>query len=273
MKINKKQWLLHGVFIVILLIFLFPIAFAISNSLKTVEESYNNILSLIPRELTFDNFRYVAERLPILRIIGNTFFIATVVTVVKLLTSVLCAYALVFYDFRMRNTMYFIMLTTMFIPFTVTMIPNYLLISQWNLLDSGWGVMLPQLADVLGIFLLRQSMRSIPKSLIEVARVDNVKDGAILRDIILPLVQPSLISTGAMFFINSWNEFVWPVLILKSKENYTLSLALQMFISAEGGTDFPIAMAVSVITMVIPLLLYLAFQRQIIRTYVQSGLK
>ena len=116
-------------------------------------------------------------------------------------------------------------------------------------------------------------MRSIPKSLIEVARVDNVKDGAILRDIILPLVQPSLISTGAMFFINSWNEFVWPVLILKSKENYTLSLALQMFISAEGGTDFPIAMAVSVITMVIPLLLYLVFQRQIIRTYVQSGLK
>ena len=89
----------------------------------------------------------------------------------------------------------------------------------------------------------------------------------------IPLVKPSLISTGIIFFINSWNEYVWPVLILKTKENYTLSLALQMYISSEGGTEFTIAMAVSVMTMLIPLLLYIVFQRYIINTFAMSGIK
>lgn len=104
-------------------------------------------------------------------------------------------------------------------------------------------------------------------------RMENVKNLKIMRDIIIPLVRPSIISTGIIFFINSWNEYVWPVLILKSKENYTLSLALQMYISAEGGTEFTIAMAVSVMTMVIPLALYILFQRYIINTFAMSGIK
>ena len=153
------------------------------------------------------------------------------------------------------------------------MIPNYLMISKIGLSDKIWGVALPQLADVLGIFLLRQSMRGIPRALIEAARMENVKNLKIMRDIIIPLVRPSIISTGIIFFINSWNESVWPVLILKSTENYTLSLALQMYISAEGGTEFTIAMAVSVMTMVIPLALYILFQRYIINTFAMSGIK
>ena len=109
--------------------------------------------------------------------------------------------------------------------------------------------------------------------LIEAARMEGIGSLKIMRDIILPLVRPSILTTGIIFFINSWNEYVWPVLILKSKENYTLSLALQMYISAEGGTEFTIAMAVSVITMIIPLALYLIFQRYIINTFAASGVK
>ena len=103
--------------------------------------------------------------------------------------------------------------------------------------------------------------------------MDNIGNLKIMRDIVLPLLRPSLISTGIIFFINSWNEYVWPVLILKSKENYTLSLAMQMYISSEGGTNFSVAMAVSVMTMLIPLTLYLIFQRYIINTFAMSGIK
>ena len=103
--------------------------------------------------------------------------------------------------------------------------------------------------------------------------MENIRHMKIMRDIVIPLVRPSIISIGIIFFINSWNEYVWPVLILKSKENYTLSLALQMYISAEGGTEFTIAMAVSVLTMLIPLALYIIFQRYIINTFAASGLK
>ena len=116
-------------------------------------------------------------------------------------------------------------------------------------------------------------MRGIPKALIEAAKMEGIGNLKIMRDVVIPLVRPSIITTGIIFFINSWNEYVWPVLILKSKENYTLSLALQMYISSEGGTEFTIAMAVSVMTMIIPLVLYIIFQRYIINTFTASGIK
>lgn len=153
------------------------------------------------------------------------------------------------------------------------MIPNYITISAMGFRDNIIGVILPQLADAIGIFLIRQSMRTIPKSLIEYAYLENIGNTKIMKDIVIPLIKPAMISTGIIFLINSWNEYVWPVLILKSKENYTLSLALQMFISSEGGTEFTIAMAVSVLTMIVPLCLYIIFQRYIINTFSLSGIK
>ena len=263
----------HILLIAIVFIMLMPIIFALSNSFKTLQDAYNNVFELIPSKPTIENYIHVFQKLPFLKITLNTFLIASTVTVFKLLTSVFAAYSLVYFDYKGKNILYFVMLSTMFIPFTSTMIPNYLMISQIGLRYSICGVALPQLADVLGIFLLRQSMRGIPKSLIEAAKLENIGNIKIMRDIVLPLVRPSIISTGIIFFINSWNEYVWPVLILKSKENYTLSLALQMYISAEGGTDFTIAMAVSVMTMIIPLVLYIIFQRYIINTFAMSGIK
>lgn len=273
MKTKNNQIILHIFLLALVFITLFPIIFAISNSLKTLEESFNNILGLIPKNITFENYKYIFERIPLFKIISNTFIIAIVVTTVKTITSLLAAYSIVYYNFKGKNIIYFIFLTTMFIPFTVTMIPNYLIVSKLKLTDTLLGVMLPQFADALGIFLFRQSMRSLPKSLIEAALIDGVGERLILKDIIMPLIKPSIISTGIIFFINSWNEYVWPVLIISSEKNYTLSLALQMFISSEGGTIFPIAMAISVVTMIIPLTLFIIFQRYIISTFVNSGIK
>ncbi|MFK4998545.1 carbohydrate ABC transporter permease [Bacillus sp. N9] len=178
-----------------------------------------------------------------------------------------------FFDFKWKRGQYFLFIASIFIPFTVTMIPNYLMLTKMGLNDNVWGVIFPQVADAAGIFLLNQAMRSIPYSLIEVAQLENIGDFRIMKDIILPLISPQLASTGIWFFVNSWNEFVWPSLILRSVENYTLPLALQMFISAEGGTDFSAAMAVSIVTMMIPLLLYLIFQKYIIGTFTSAGIK
>ncbi|MDO4301022.1 MAG: carbohydrate ABC transporter permease [Clostridia bacterium] len=273
MKTKDLQLGWHTLLAVIVFLMLIPIVFAISNSFKTLQDAYNTVFQVIPLSPTVQNYIHVFQKLPFVRITINTFLIAATVTLFKTLTSVFAAYSFVYFDFKGKGILYFVMLSTMFIPFTVTMIPNYLMISKIGLRDNIWGVALPQLADVLGIFLLRQSMRGIPKALIEAARLDNIKHLKIMRDIIIPLVRPSIISTGIIFFINSWNEYVWPVLILKSKENYTLSLALQMYISAEGGTEFTIAMAVSVMTMIIPLVLYIIFQRYIINTFAMSGIK
>lgn len=272
-NIRKHQIGWHILLIAITFLMLMPIVFAFSNSFKTLSDAYNTVFQVIPKNPTLENYIHVFEKLPFVKITANTFIIAATVTIFKTLTSLIAAYAFVYMEFKGKNVVYLIMLSTMFIPFTVTMIPNYLVISKIGLADNIIGVMLPQLADVLGIFLLRQSMRTIPKSLVEVAWLENVGNLKIMRDIVIPLVRPSIISTGIIFFINSWNEYVWPVLILKSKENYTLSLALQMYISSEGGTEFTIAMAVSVMTMNIPLILYIVFQRYIINTFAMSGIK
>lgn len=273
MKTKDRQIGWHLFLVVVVFLLLMPIVFAISNSFKTMQEAFNTVFQVIPLHPTLENYRHVFDKLPFVKITLNTFLIASTVTIFKTITGLLAAYAFVYFRFKGKGFLYFIMLSTLFIPFTVTMIPNYLLISKIGLRDRIWGVALPQLADVLGIFLLRQVMRGIPLALIEAARMENIRHMKIMRDIVIPLVRPSIISTGIIFFINSWNEYVWPVLILKSKENYTLSLALQMYISAEGGTEFTIAMAVSVLTMLIPLVLHIIFQRYIINTFAASGLK
>ncbi len=274
MRINQNpgiKW--HFVFIVLILILLYPILFAVSTSFKSLNEAFNNNLSLIPNNPTASAYERVISIIPFIKITMNTFVIATIVTVLKLVTGILAAYSFVFLDFKGKNILYFILISTIFIPFTVTMIPNFITISKMGLRDNIIGVALPQLADATGIFLLRQHMRGVPKSLLEVAKLEKTSHVKILSTIIVPIIRPAILSIGIIFFINSWNEYVWPSLILKSTENYTLSLALQMFVSAEGGTDIPVAMAISVLTMLLPLLIYSVCQKFIIGTFTQSGIK
>lgn len=263
----------YAMFIIFTLMMMYPLAFAISNSLKTVTDAFNSITELIPRNPTFENYIHVFIRHDVVGLTINTFIIAITVTVFKLLTSIFAAYALVFFDYKYKNLVYFILVSTIFIPFTVTMIPNFITISHWGFLDNPLGVIAPQLADALGIFLIRQNMKMIPKSLIEYAKVENLSNWRIMKDIVAPLAKPGIISTGIIFFINSWNEYVWPMLILRARENYTLPLALQNFISAEGGSNFTYAMALSVISMIVPLILFLIFQKHIISTFISSGVK
>lgn len=269
----RREFFLHIVLISVLSVLLFPLAFALSNSFKTLSDAYTSVGELIPSRPTLENYIHVFSRLDIARITFNTLFIAVTVAVFKVASSVLSAYAFTAYEFRGKNMLYFVIISTIFIPFNVTMLPNYLTISRIRLDDALLGVALPQLADATGIFLIRQSMKTIPKSIIEAAAMENKSRFGILRDIVIPLTRPAIMSVGIIFFINSWNEYVWPVLMLKSRNNFTLSLALQMYISSEGGTEFTVAMAVSVLTMLVPLILYLVFQKYIISTFTSSGVK
>lgn len=273
MKTRKKHLLVHILLIILVIIMLYPIVFSVANSFKTQKEIYGNVLSTLPKEPTLDNYATITTKIPYFKIVGNTVFIACTVMAFKVATSFLVAYAFVYLRFPGKNVLYFILISTMFIPFSVTMIPNYITLSQMNLLDNVWGVILPQLSDAMGIFLLRQQMRSIPAALFEVARLEKTPHRVIMFRIVLPIIRPAVISTAIIFFINSWNEYVWPRLILKSEEVYTLSLSLQKFVGAEGGPDLSISMAMATATMIIPLILFAFCQRYIMSTYASSGIK
>ena len=191
----------------------------------------------------------------------------------NLMRTFVAAFAFVYYRFKGKEFIFNSMLLTFFIPITVLIMPNYLLVSRLGLLDTPWGVMLPGLVDGMGIFLMRQTMRGVPKALLEAAILDGARPHQVLCKVILPLIKPSVIAIAILFFINSWNEYFWPLLILQDKNHLTLPLALQMFISAEGGSEWGVAMAVATLTSLPPLLLYIFFQKFIINTFMQAGVK
>ncbi|WP_057896469.1 carbohydrate ABC transporter permease [Liquorilactobacillus oeni] len=270
-KIKENGW--HILLLLICLVLLLPVIFMISNSFKTLRESYHSMLQIIPLHPTLSNYSTLGRQVNLLRLIWNTFFMATIVTLGKLVTGLLAAYAFKYFSFTGKRWLYFIFVSTIFVPFTVIMIPNYLVISKINLLNTALGVALPQLCDATGIMLFLKAMDKIPKSLIESVHIDGIPSYKILKDIVVPILRPSIISIGAIFFINSWNEYVWPTLILKDKSSFTLPLALENYISSEGGTNFPLAMALSTIMIIVPLLIYLIFQRYILNSISSSGLK
>lgn len=272
MKIDTSEIKWHVIFIILVLMLVYPLLFSLSTSFKTMSEAFTSP-SLIPQAPTLSAYERVFTTIRFAQILSNTFIIASLVTLFKLATGVFAAYAFVFFHFKGKTVLYFLLISTIFIPFTVTMVPNYITLSDMGLVDSIYGVALPQLADATGIFLLRQYMKGIPMSLMEVASLEHASHLHRLRTIVVPIIKPAILSIGIIFFINSWNEYVWPAIMIKSEVNYTLSLALQMFVSSEGGTDVPVTMAVATLTMLLPLGLYSVCQKFIIGTFAHSGIK
>lgn len=270
---KRKQWKYQVVLIIMSLLLLYPTVYMISTSFKNMNEIYNSGLHLLPQHPTMENYVSVFGSLDVIRFLLNSLAIATLAMVMKIVTSVLASYALVFMDFRFKNALFLFFSVTMFIPFSVVMLPNYLTIYNLKLLNSVIGVALPMLADAMGIFRIRQAMRTIPKSLVEAARVDNVGHFTTMMRIVVPLVKPSVVAMSIYFFINAWNEYFWPMMIMKGRENYTITLALQLFTASEAGSAWGSSMALASIATVVPLILYLAAQKQIIGTFMQSGVK
>lgn len=245
----------------------------VSTSFKSMTEIFQSGLNLIPDNFTLENYESVFTKLPVASYLKNSFIIAVIAMTAKIITSVLASYALVFMDFKGKNALFYFFSITMFIPFTVIILPNYLTVNKLGFLSTLFGVALPQMADAMGILRIRQAMRTIPKSLVEAARIDKVSHFTALTRIVIPLTRPAISAMSILFFINSWNEYFWPLLILKSNKLSTITLALQQFASGESGNAWGSSMALATVATVIPLVLYLIFQRQIIGTFMSSGIK
>ena len=274
-KNKDKRAAIRGqiIMILIVIIFFFFFSYMVSTSFKTMSEIFRSGLNLIPDNPTVDNYIKVFTSLPIGSYLYNSTVIALIAMTAKIITSVLAAYSLVFMEFKGKNALFYFFSMTMFIPFTVIIMPNYLMINKMHLLSTLVGVALPQMADAMGIIRIRQAMRQIPRSLVEAARLDKVSHFTTMTRIVIPLVKPSISAMSILFFINSWNEYFWPLLILKSNKMSTITLALQQFTSGESGSAWGPSMALATVATIIPLILYLIFQRYIIGTFMSSGVK
>jgi putative chitobiose transport system permease protein len=248
------------------LITVFPFLWMLLSSLKGPLDPIASVPpQLIPGHPTLDNYSRVLASLPILTFFQNSIVVAVLVTGLNVLVSAMAAYPLAKMRFRGREAIFYLLLATLIVPAQLTYIPSFILaVNVFHYYDSLPSVILPGLASAFNIFLMRQAFRGVPNDLIDAARVDGAGEWRVWWQILLPIVRPSMAAVAIFTFVTSWNDFLWPSLMLHTREGMTLPVglaALQGFFSS----DFR-AIAAGVTMTVIPILLFfLVVQRWFVR--------
>lgn len=260
----------HALLIVLSLIAILPLYWMFVTALRPPNEIYST--DLFPANPSFANFERILNGMPILRMIGNTVIVAGLSTMVQLITAVLAAYAFARWRTRWSTALFSLLTITWLIPAQVVMIPGYLLVTQFGMLDTLAALVIPHAASAFAIIILYQTLRAFPVELIEAAVIDGAGHGRILRSVILPNIRPALASLGILLFISSWNDYFWPLLVTRSQESAVIQIGLQMFFTQEGNLWGPLMAASSVASLPI-LAIYIVLQKQIIESFVTSGIK
>jgi sn-glycerol 3-phosphate transport system permease protein len=267
----RGLWLL--LFTLLAVIALVPLVWMVATAFKPSPEIFASGLWPLPRRPTLDHFERLIGTFPILRVLWNTLVVALGISLLELVTSLLAAYGFARFRFPLREPLFWLCLGTMFIPVQVVMISNYLLVGRLGLLDTATGVILPQAASGFGIFLLRQHLRTFPQSIIDAARLDGASELGVLLRVVAPALRPILAALFIIFFINAWNQYVWPTVVLVTPERMTLPIWLRQFMHAEAGSDWGLLMAAASLGVLPALGLYLAAQRLVLDSLAGAGMR
>lgn len=234
-----------------------------------------NIANRVPdRSIGFswDNYLDPFLRFDFLRYTMNSVFVTVVATLITLLTNSMAAFALSKYEFRGRSAVVVLIIATLMIPLSVILVPLYSIVSATGLMNTLWGVILPTVATPTGVFLLRQYMLTIPDELLEAARMDHASEWQIYWRIVLPLTAPALAVLAIFSVVWRWNDFLWPLIVLSRAEVYTLQVGLNAY-AGELNVQWHYLLAMTVITMIPVVLVFVFLQRFITAGIAGSGLK
>lgn len=230
---------------------------------------------LIPANPTLKNFPDAFGYFPVRNWFMNSLGIAVLTTLGKIAISVPAAYAFSRVQWRGRGIIFGAVLATMIVPGVVTIVPNYVMVSKLGWMNSWAGVIIPSLpGTAFYVFLLRQNMLSLPQELVDAGRVDGASTLRMLWDIIVPNVKPAIAVVTILSFLGAWNQYLWPLLVLNKFEGKTLATGMPFFTSnQESAQMWGPMMATATIAALPPLIIYALFQKQIINTFVTSGIK
>ena len=259
--------LVAGAFLAIL-----PMLWMVSASLMPAGQATTFPPRLFPDEVTFEHYRTVFSGLNLRRYLLNSAIIALTVTAVSLVVNSMAGYAFAKLRFPGRDSIFRLLGTGLVIPVQVAMLPLFLLMKQLGLINSWWGVIIPSLASIFGIFLIRQYAVSIPDDLLDAARVDGASEFRIYRSVVLPVISPILATMAIWTFLTTWNDFMWPLIVLSDESKYTLPVALAN-LSGEHVQDTELMMAGSVVTVIPVLLVFLVLQRYYIQGVMAGSVK
>ena len=249
-----------------------PLLWMLSVSLMPAGEATAFPPALVPSQPTLEHYRELVTRLHLARQAANSALLAALATAISVLTSSLAGYAFAKLRFAGRERLFRWLLVGLVVPGQVAMLPLFLLLRELGLVNTYAGVLVPSLASIFGIFLVRQHMLQIPDSLLDAARLDGAGELRIWARIALPLSRPILVTLATFTFMGSWNDFLWPLIVLGDEERQTLPVALANLLG-EHVQDTELMMAGAVLTVMPVLLVFLLLQRHYVRGLLLGGVK
>ena len=260
-------FLAFGAFIMLL-----PFYWTLITAIKTPSETGTFPIIWFPTKVTFEWYvKAWSARFP--QYYVNSILVAVAVVFSNVFTSAMAGYIFAKYNFRFKNALFVLVLSTMMVPFIVTLIPAYYIIAVWlHLKDTLWAMILPALISPFGIFLMRQFTSSLPDELLDAARMDGASDFRIFRQIVLPLSTPALSALAIFHFIWIWNDFLWPLLVTDSDKSRTLPVGVALF-ALPRWQQTNLVVAASVLVMAPLVIVYFVFQRAFVRGIVLTGMK
>lgn len=260
----------HFLLLLLSVIAIFPLYWMVISSMKGEAEIFN--YSFLPEHFWLGNYIYAFQELPIWRMLGNSLLNSVIQMTLQLVSAVLVAYALMRWEFKGKGLIYALLTLTWLIPFQAVMIPNYVQINQWGLNGSLAAIILPNMVSAFACISMYQSFQSFPKALIEAALIDGSGELTILTRVVLPTMKAGIASLGIMLFINSWNDYMWPMLVVKNLENAPIQIGLKSFVSSDVNL-WGSLMAATTVSCIPILVLYLILQRNIVDSFMKWGIK
>ena len=269
-QLNVVRLIWMAIALILALMTIFPLFWMISIAFKTSTEVFQP--SMLPKAPNLDNFLYVLTEVPFIRYLGNTTFVAGVVTVVALFFHSMAGYALARLRFPGRETLFILMFSTFLVSLPVIIVPLFIEVRAMGMLNSYSGLIIPSIFNAFGIFLLRQYYLSLPREIEEAAVIDGAGYWRIYWSVILPLSRPIIASLAILFFLANWNSFLWPLTVAGDNRLWMVQVGISNFRS-QYSASWTYIMAASTIVAAPMLILFVIFQRQIMDSIKTSGLK
>lgn len=267
-----KKIILHLILILIGVITIIPFVWMLSASFMYDGHASVFPPRFIPDEFTFVQYERLFERMSIARNFINSLVLSILVTLISLTLNSMAGFAFAKYRFRGKDKLFNLLLSSMIIPAQVTMLPLFLMLKWMGFINTYMAIIIPGLANIFGIFLIRQYCISIPDSIIEAARIDGANDFLIYRKIILPLLTPVLATLAIFTFLGTWNDFLWPLIVMTDDTMYTLPVALANLM-LEHTKNPELMMAGSVITILPVIIIFLALQKYYMKGIMMGSVK
>jgi len=271
-KRKTSSVFLNVILLLLSIVTIIPFLWMLASSFKANSEISALSQHFLPQRLTVQNYRDVFERFQFLRFFGNSLFYALALTTVTSYTSAMAGFVLCKYRFRGRNALFAGILMTMMVPSAVTIIPKYSIMQTFDWIDTYAALLVPGIFTSFGIFMLRQSISTIPDEMLEAARIDGGNEFFVFHRIILPMSHNAISSIAIFQFLWAWEDYLWPYLMIRSEEKQVLSVALNLF-NGQHSTDYAGLFAATSIAIVPVVIFYLIFQRSFIEGISSSAVK